>query len=61
MITFLVCCGFEKNFFGLLWACEKQQLNLWCAGAQPGGGVQGAAGRNCALVVMSDKGKAMHS
>jgi phytoene dehydrogenase-like protein len=38
-----------------------QGLYLCGAGAHPGGGVQGAAGRNCALVVLSDKGKQMQA
>ena len=55
--TFLVCYGLARNssLFVL------RTIDVFCAGAHPGGGVQGAAGRNCALVVMSDKGKAMHS
>lgn len=40
-----------------MWGTFRWQgLYLCGAGAHPGGGVMGAAGRNCALVVMSDLG-----
>jgi phytoene dehydrogenase-like protein len=32
----------------------SSQLHIFYAGAHPGGGVMGAAGRNCAHIVMSD-------
>lgn len=34
-----------------------QGLYLCGSGAHPGGGVMGAAGKNCAMAVLSDMGK----
>ena len=54
---FFRCCGVCASRCSCCCSC----VTRICACAHPGGGVQGAAGRNCALVVLSDKGKSMQA